>query len=191
MFPELEKQKERFLKRHSDIGVNRAGEKQVLEFILQHRRILLGVQKGTNLAAQVDKETLKLMSAMDVDEPKLLAVEKMIKRLARGEGVKGLTLLETKLKEDAKAISQRQRELGHREKRNLDPLTKKIERRLKQKKNLTCREFIDELASNAPDSVVDEVDSVDGEVWLVGKSDSVTFGAIANRFTRAKKRLKF
>lgn len=188
MFPELEKQKERFLKRHSDIGVNRAGEKQVLEFILQHRRILLGVKKGTKLAAQVDKETLKRMSAMDVNEPKLLTIEKMIKRLARGEGVKGLTLLETKLKEDANAISQRQRELGRREKRNLDPLTKRIERRLKQKITLTCKEFIDELASNAPDSVVDEVDIVDGEVWLVGKSDPVTFGAIANRFTRAKKR---
>ena len=190
MFPELEKQKERFLKRHSDIGVNRAGEKQVLEFILQHRRILLGVKKGTKLAAQVDKETLKLMSAMDVNEPKLLTIEKMIKRLARGEGVKGLALLETKLKEDTKAISQRQRELGRREKRNLDPLTKRIERRLNQKKTLTCKEFIDELARSAPDSVVDEVDSVNGLVWLLEKSEPVTFGAIANRFTRAKKRVK-
>ena len=190
MFPELEKQKERFLKRHSDIGVNRAGEKQVLEFILQHRRILLGVKKGTKLAAQVDKETLKLMSAMDVNEPKLLTIEKMIKRLARGEGVKGLKLLETKLKEDTKAISQRQRELGRREKRNLDPLTKRIERRLNQKKTLTCKEFIDELARSAPDSVVDEVDSVNGLVWLLEKSEPVTFGAIANRFTRAKKRVK-
>ena len=190
MFPELEKQKERFLKRHSDIGVNRAGEKQVLEFILQHRRILLGVKKGTKLAAQVDKETLKRMSAMDVNEPKLLTIEKMIKRLARGEGVKGLKLLETKLKEDTKAISQRQRELGRREKRNLDPLTKRIERRLNQKKTLTCKEFIDELARSAPDSVVDEVDSVNGLVWLLEKSEPVTFGAIANRFTRAKKRVK-
>ena len=190
MFPELEKQKERFLKRHSGIGVNRAGEKQVLEFILQHRRILLGVKKGTKLAAQVDKETLKRMSAMDVNEPKLLTIEKMIKRLARGEGVKGLKLLETKLKEDTKAISQRQRELGRREKRNLDPLTKRIERRLNQKKTLTCKEFIDELARSAPDSVVDEVDSVNGLVWLLEKSEPVTFGAIANRFTRAKKRVK-
>ena len=190
MFPELEKQKERFLKRHSDIGVNRAGEKQVLEFILQHRRILLGVKKGTKLAAQVDKETLKRMSAMDVNEPKLLTIEKMIKRLARGEGVKGLKLLETKLKEDTKAISQRQRELGRREKRNLDPLTKRIERRLNQKKTLTCKEFIDELARSAPGRMVDEVDSVNGLVWLLEKSEPVTFGAIANRFTRAKKRVK-
>ena len=190
MFPELEKQKERFLKRHSGIGVNRAGEKQVLEFILQHRRILLGVKKGTKLAAQVDKETLKRMSAMDVNEPKLLTIEKMIKRLARGEGVKGLTLLETKLKEDTKAISQRQRELGRREKRNLDPLTKRIERRLNQKKTLTCKEFIDELARSAPGRMVDEVDSVNGLVWLLEKSEPVTFGAIANRFTRAKKRVK-
>ena len=190
MFPELEKQKERFLKRHSGIGVNRAGEKQVLEFILQHRRILLGVKKGTKLAAQVDKETLKRMSAMDVNEPKLLTIEKMIKRLARGEGVKGLALLETKLKEDTKAISQRQRELGRREKRNLDPLTKRIERRLNQKKTLTCKEFIDELARSAPGRMVDEVDSVNGLVWLLEKSEPVTFGAIANRFTRAKKRVK-
>ena len=190
MFPELEKQKERFLKRHSGIGVNRAGEKQVLEFILQHRRILLGVKKGTKLAAQVDKETLKRMSAMDVNEPKLLTIEKMIKRLARGEGVKGLKLLETKLKEDTKAISQRQRELGRREKRNLDPLTKRIERRLNQKKTLTCKEFIDELARSAPGRMVDEVDSVNGLVWLLEKSEPVTFGAIANRFTRAKKRVK-
>ena len=76
----LEKHKENFLKRRSDIGANRRSAKQVLEFILEYRRILLDVRKGTVLAAQIDRETSDLMSAMDVNDPALLAIEKTIKR---------------------------------------------------------------------------------------------------------------
>jgi len=186
----LEKHKENFLKRRSDIGANRRSAKQVLEFILEYRRILLDVRKGTVLAAQIDRETSDLMSAMDVNDPALLAIEKTIKRLAKGEGIEGLRLLDAKIKQDAEAFSERQRKIGLCPKVRLDGLTKRIERRLKQKKSLTCEMFIDELASSAPDKVVDEVDRNAKEVWLVEKEDPVTFGAIANRLSRAKRRLK-
>jgi len=190
LLPEIEAYLKPYLEDETPEDVTEQLAEEVKEILLNVVRIKEGVERGGQDAPALDELTKAKMLEWDTEQPAFFAAEKVFKRLVSGRGADGLRFIETKFEQDAEAIRQRHRKIGFCPKVRLDGLTKRLERRLKQKKSLTCKMFIDEIASSAPDSLVDEVDRNAEEVWLVGKVDPVTFGAIANRLTKAKKRLK-
>jgi hypothetical protein len=84
----------------------------VFDFVLSYERLRRQVTAGTDEAKTVDAQTISKMKTWDSDDPTMLTVEKVLRRLAEGRGEDGMNLLKTSIQIRAHELSKKQAEVA-------------------------------------------------------------------------------
>jgi hypothetical protein len=154
----------------------------ILDHILERERLSHGVVDGTPAADAIDNATLTKMSEWDSEDPALLHVEKVLRRLAIGRGIDAVTLLKRAMTDRQQAVSDEQRRRASMP-RKADPLQQLIEQIVRKRPKLSCKELERALRSEI-------VDIDDTDISLTeDKSDPVPLSGLKDRLTRAKQKI--
>jgi hypothetical protein len=100
-------------KRFAEGGQHRETDEETAEaivgLILERERLRQGVAGGTTDGHAVDKRTLSKMAEWDSDDPSMLTLEKVFRRLANGRGIDAVVLLKRAITDRQRAVSEEQR----------------------------------------------------------------------------------
>jgi len=158
-----------------------------LDHILERQRLSHRVVDGTPAGDAVDNATLNTMAEWDTDDPALSHLEKVLRRLASGQGVAAVTYLKRAIATRQQAVSDEQRRRAAMP-RKTDPLQQLIEEIVRNRQEISCKELERVLRSEIGKAVILDID--DTEISLTeDKSDPVPLSGLKHRLTRAKQKL--
>jgi hypothetical protein len=85
---------------------------QVIEWILWRERLRNNLEGSAANQRKSDKKTIAILNAMDTNDPKLLMLEKVFRRLVNGRGEDAMHLLQVAIQNKHNAVSERQRRIA-------------------------------------------------------------------------------
>lgn len=100
---------------------------QVLEHILWKERIRLCLDRSEAEWVKADRITLAAMRTRDDDDPTLLALEKMFKRLATGKHAQAMVCIRKAIDHAYDKLRKRQSEIAKKPRRARHPLSTMVE----------------------------------------------------------------
>lgn len=159
----------------------------ILDHILERERLSYGVVDGTPEAGAVDNATLTKMSEWDTDDPAMLHIEKVLRRLAIGRGADAVTLLKRAITARQQAVSDEQRRRASLP-RKVDPLQQLIEQIVRSRPKISCKELERALRGEIGKGVIFDIDET--EISLIDdKRAPVPLSGLKDRLTRAKRKI--
>lgn len=85
---------------------------QVIDWVLWRERLRNGLEATPQHRQRSDTKTIAALRSMDSDDPKLLVLEKVFKRLANGHGGGAMRFLQTAINNKKTEISTRQKKIA-------------------------------------------------------------------------------
>lgn len=85
---------------------------QVIDWILWRERLRNGLEATPQDQLLSDTRTIEALRSMDSDDPKLLVLEKVFRRLANGRGGDAMRLLQTTINNKDSELSARQTKIA-------------------------------------------------------------------------------
>jgi len=85
---------------------------QVVEWILWRERLRNNQEQTNESRQKCDEKTMAKLKAMDTNDPALLLVEKVFKRLINNRGSDAMLLLQTAIQNKSNAITKRQQKIA-------------------------------------------------------------------------------
>ena len=178
---------EAFVKGQRDGESNADVWSAMLELILQRERVRHGVNVGTKKAAALDEATLAKMKSWDSDDPTMLLLEKIFRRLATNRGDDAHALLERAIADRTRAVSEDQRRKAKAPRRK-NPVVTLIEDIVRGKSDIS-REGLDRaLRAQSGKGVIFDID----EEFIYPADESfkgIRVDGLKDQLTRAKRRL--
>lgn len=110
---------------------------QVLNLVLWKERIRNGMEATEADRLTSDVTTLKRMRSLDSDDPEILALEKVFKRMANGHGTDAMRLLERTLDSRHEQLRKRQREIAKKSRAARHPLSTMVDPIVQSNPNIT------------------------------------------------------
>jgi hypothetical protein len=118
----------------------------VLDFVLGYERLRRQVTTGTDDANTVDAQTISMLKTWDSDDPTMLTVEKVLRRLAEGRGEDSIHLLKTSIRNKADAISKKQTEIAKQPRKNRkQPMSGLVEQIVSQEPGVSQNQLFQAL----------------------------------------------
>lgn len=118
----------------------------VLDFVLSYERLRRQVTTGTDEANTVDAQTISKMKTWDSDDPTMLTVEKVLRRLAEGRGEDGLNLLKTSIQIKAQEFSKKQTEVAKKPRKSRrQPMSGLVEKIVSQEPKISQNQLLHAL----------------------------------------------
>jgi hypothetical protein len=100
----------------------------VFEFILNYERLRHQVKAGSTEAQAVDQSTIEKLRLWDSNDPAMSTVEKVLRRLAQGRGIDGITLLKDAILWKAQEFGKQQSKVAkHPRPSRQQPMTGLVE----------------------------------------------------------------
>lgn len=132
---------------------------QVLEHILWKERIRLCLDRNEAEWIKADRITLAAMRTMDEDDPTLLALEKMFKRLATGKHAQAMVFIRKAIDHAYDKLRKRQSEIAKKPRRARHPLSTMVEPIVKSRPDISKNELFHALkrkilSDTAPDCII-------------------------------------
>ena len=159
----------------------------LVNLVLETRRRCQGVVGNTPEGDAVDAETLAKMAGWDSDDPELLIAEKVLRRLATGDGADAIALLKRAVSNRQQAASNEQRRRASKP-RKPPPLDELIERLMRAKPKISAKELVKELQREIGNGVILDMD--DTEIILTeDQKTPVKISGLKERRTRIKKKI--
>jgi hypothetical protein len=118
---------------------------QVLEYILWKERVRLCLDRNEAEWTKADRITLAAMQAMDDDDPTLLALEKMFKRLATGNHAQAIVCIRKAIDHAYDKLRKRQSEIAKKPRRARHPLSTMVEPIVKSRPDISENELFHSL----------------------------------------------
>ena len=118
---------------------------QVLNLVLWKERIRNGMEKTETDRLISDEATLKRMRSLDSDDPELLSLEKVFKRLANGQSGDAMRLLERSIENRHEKIRKRQQEIAKKPRSARHPLSTMVEPIVRSNPGITENQLFHEL----------------------------------------------
>ncbi len=132
----------------------------MIKFVIERERLRRGVAAGTPSGVAVDMETLTQMAGWDSDDPAMLVLEKVFRRLATGRGNEAVVLLKRVITDRALAVSQAQRRRASAP-REQHPVQELIERIVATRPGISAKELERALRNEEGKEVIFDMDDVD------------------------------
>ena len=110
---------------------------QVVNLMLWKERIRNGMEATEADRLTSDEATLKRMRSLDSDDPEILALEKVFKRLATGHGADAMRLLERSIGSRHEQLRKRQREIAKKSRAARHPLSTMVDPIVQSNPNIT------------------------------------------------------
>jgi len=118
----------------------------VLDFVLSYERLRRQVTAGTDEANTVDAQTISKMKTWDSDDPTMLTVEKVLRRLAEGRGEDGMNLLKTSIQIRAQELSKKQAEVAKQPRKSRQqPMSGLVEQIVSQEPGISQNQLFQAL----------------------------------------------
>jgi hypothetical protein len=133
-----------------------------LELILAGERLRAGVADDPRLSSLVDLRTLSMMRQWDSNDPGMLMLEKVLRRLAGGRGVAALELLQTAVEARKKALSISQSAKA-KQPRSQHPVTILIDEIVAAEPTITRHLLLRKLKGLVGGDVINTINSIDIE----------------------------
>ena len=119
---------------------------------------------------EIDRRLTQLIEQWDSDDPNLVIVEKLIKRLAEGRGKEAIEFIELSIKNKSEEFSKEQSARA-RKPRNHDKLTPLINEIAANNPDRPNSELARELEKYDRDGIIYCIE--DGEIWVNGESNPI------------------
>ncbi len=159
----------------------------IIAFVLERERLRRGVAGETPSGDAVDKETLSKMAAWDSDDPAMLALEKVFRRLASGREKDAIALLKRVIIDRALAVSQAQRRRASTP-RHQHPVQELIERIVANRPNASAKELEKALRSEVGKGVILDMDDIEIHPRNE-KFKAIKVSGLRDRLTDARKKI--
>ena len=118
----------------------------VFDFVLSYERLRRQVTAGTDEAKTVDAQTIFKMKTWDSDDPTMLTVEKVLRRLAEGRGEDGMNLLKTSIQIRAQELSKKQAEVAKQPRKSRQqPMSGLVEQIVSQEPGISQNQLFQAL----------------------------------------------
>ena len=118
----------------------------VLDFVFGYERLRRQVTAGTDEANTVDAQTIFKMKTWDSDDPTMLTVEKVLRRLAEGRGEDGMNLLKTSIQIRAQELSKKQAEVAKQPRKSRQqPMSGLVEQIVSQEPGISQNQLFQAL----------------------------------------------
>ena len=118
----------------------------VLDFVLSYERLRRQVTAGTDEANAVDAQTIFKMKTWDSDDPTMLIVEKVLRRLAEGRGEESMNLLKTSIQIKAQELSKKQAEVAKQPRKSRQqPMSGLVEQIVSQEPGISQNQLFQAL----------------------------------------------
>jgi hypothetical protein len=163
----------------------------VFEFILNYERLRHKVTVGTADARTVDQQTISKMRSWDSNDAAMSTVEKVLRRLAEGRGIEGISLLKDAIRLKAQEFGRQQAKVAEQPRPSRQqPMTGLVEPIVRNQPNISQNALFHALCHQL--TTMDEPPySYSGESF---KSKNPQFGdvkkiALRKYLERAKKKL--
>ncbi len=167
----------------SDIEIAEA----IIRLVIERERLRSGVTAGTSSGVAVDMQTLTKMAGWDSDDPAMLALEKVFRRLATGRGKDAISLLKRVIIDRALAASQAQRRRASTP-RHQHPVQELIERIVTSRPNASAKELEKALRSEVGKGVILDMDDIEIHP-LNEKFKAIKVSGLRDRLTDARKKI--
>lgn len=118
---------------------------QVLNLVLWKERIRNGMETTETDRLISDEATLKRMRSLDSDDPELLSLEKVFKRLANGQSGDAMRLIERSIENRHEKIRKRQQEIAKKPRSARHPLSTMVEPIVRFNPGITENQLFHEL----------------------------------------------
>ena len=119
---------------------------QVIDLILWRERLRNGLEKTPQDQQRSDTKTIAALRSMDSDDPKLLVLEKVFRRLANGLGGDAMRLLQTAINNKDSELSARQTKIAQATRpTRRHPLTTMVDPIVKVSPNIKVNDLFIEL----------------------------------------------
>lgn len=159
----------------------------MLEFTLKRERVRHNVSDNTDQAAALDQATIEKMRSWDSDDPDMMVLEKVFRRIATGQGSEGITLLKKAIESKAEAISASQRKRASSPRR-LHPVDNLIKNLVAANPSISCKELLRSLSGQVGKGVILDID----DDWITPETEGcklISVGGLADRLSRVKKKI--
>ena len=118
----------------------------VLDFVFSYERLRRQVTAGTDEANAVDAQTISKMKTWDSDDPTMLTVEKVLRRLAEGRGEDGMNLLKTSIQIRAQELSKKQAKVAKQPRKSRQqPMSGLVEQIVSQEPGISQNQLFQAL----------------------------------------------
>ena len=118
---------------------------QVLNLVLWKERIRNGMETTETDRLISDEATLKRMRSLDSDDPDILSLEKVFKRMANGQSGDAMRLLARSIKNRHEKIRKRQQEIAKKTRSARHPLSTMVEPIVRSNPGITENQLFHEL----------------------------------------------
>jgi hypothetical protein len=167
---------------------------QVVEWILWRERLRNNLEGSSANQKKSDRKTIATLKAMDTNDPTLLMLEKVFKRLANGRGEDAMQLLQVGIQNKQNALSTRQRLIAKEPRKNAQhPLSRMIYPIVEKNPKIKVNALLHELRVNIKNDALAEC-KFDYSKELFIPSDekwhAVKRGNLSDYLLRAKQRIK-
>jgi hypothetical protein len=167
---------------------------QVLDWILWRERLRNNLEKTVASHKESDAKTIRALKSMDTNNPQLVLLEKVFKRLVNGRGKDAMHLLHTAIQNKENEITKRQSRIGkasrpkgrHPLSSMVDPI---VERNIKIKSNDLFHALMALAKNNHPTPCQFDF-SKNAFIPLNKSFDPVPKKNLADYLFRAKARIK-
>mgnify|MGYP000084673159 CR=1 FL=1 len=174
----------------SELSDDELGD-MILNFTLKRERIRHGYDADdTEATAELDLGTYAKLKTWDTDDPALIGIEKVLRRLVEGRKGDGASLLKRIIQSKAEAqaelisVEQRRKASTPRDPHPVDTLILSI---LDAEQGLTVKEIERKLKTYIGGGIILDID--DEQIELVdGKYKAVNLSGLNDRVTRIKKK---
>lgn len=159
----------------------------LVDLCLKRERLRQGVADVSPHAAAIDAETLKKMADWDSEDPSLLLAEKVLRRLATGQGANGVVLLRKAVEQKRAALSREQTRKA-KTPRPAHPIDQLIGAKVKSIPGISASELIDHLERTCPNAVIVSIEE-DEVIFQDIKLKPLKLTGLPMRLSRIKKQL--
>lgn len=166
---------------HEEVGA------QMLELILWRERLRLGLEATSSDRAVSDRAVIKRIRNWDSDDPMLLAIEKVLRRLVTGRHADSMRLLVQAIKVKAEALSREQRRKAELPRRQ-HPVDLLIAEIIRENPKVSAKELQRQLESGVGWNMIFSIDD-DEVVPRDPAFAAIKTSGLPHRLSRLKRKI--